>query len=1140
MFYPDLLLPIPPFEARSTKSEGHIKGPLLPPGREKEIPLDLSNKSISQTPVGVVEAEEMFFLEQQKFGAVGAPQGFQAGLHRHLSGVGGSSGTLLDPTLLRLGYRTDAAIDSMLSANMSSPFCVDRTPVPSATPAFGSHHMMNNFFHQPDQHSGIYGSARPPMQQFSSFYEPSSSSLLFRPPKSSLTDRNSNLTQRSLYEQSNPSSLALPSLSLFPDGTQEKGAFVALRSGAEKNVLNGASFEATTYAEHLQRLGEHRVQKNKCLGACCSSSFGNLGQPQSSCSCCSSSQMTLCARGPMGYLGKEHSCDKLCSGGYFNPSLSYLGQHSTIGDIRLSMNPFYVKLGEHVRREESFGSIFAPNPNLWGSELSGAPVSKAVVHASSPVLKLNDSSNLGQKESPRSTKDSLVSSSSTKNRDVVSNNSHFPVSSSKTEILRKAPNEVIVTESESKSKCVKQHSSKMNLQPSDHETENKDNQNEFQRQFATENVPSHSTIHSSKETDFCETRVKMPQLKAVTRFENCSDNSQVHEKKSLDPPPLTAAEAIINSDQANITSSVCKSLWMPHSPKNSTPFSTSSPTFVTPLYYKSSKNSFIKKRERQNMENDELVAKFPDSHLFNQNQTSSLPYRLTNDIQPTFLNAELAKEPGCSRSTPSSHNHTDPSNYNQTQQVYTNYIEQDSDFPPSLKNHQKTGELSKKFILACDPYYFSQEKSEYTFDDPESNFSPLDGGGLKANRKRSMLHYMTSSDERDISKTKTIPLNSFVDQTKLVKEEKEFQATFTKCNYKASSSTSEGVKEKLLKSKSKNVEFEEEFSKEAKRVCVKSKKKLGRQLLSKIYIDQKESNQEDKKEFVKKEADEIFSQSNEVVSQLSLIWRQRCLTSSCQAVKRRRLKSGLDMIAKPHRKKNSKVLSVKKLLEKELLKKQDNSASLEGILDDSLEKKQQLPIDFSNGVPPEMKRIIVNKALGETILHRAARMGYEEIVLYCLETNYCDINARDNAGYTPLHESCSQGNLEIVSALVQYGSDVNASAAGGIRPLHDAVENDHVEIVRMLLSYGADPTIATYSGHTPLKLARSSVMVEFLRGFFADTLGETDTNVVLPWKFCGSACCLDAEEAGYDIWNELPLNSENESEEKDDFLFEDM
>lgn len=189
-------------------------------------------------------------------------------------------------------------------------------------------------------------------------------------------------------------------------------------------------------------------------------------------------------------------------------------------------------------------------------------------------------------------------------------------------------------------------------------------------------------------------------------------------------------------------------------------------------------------------------------------------------------------------------------------------------------------------------------------------------------------------------------------------------------------------------------------------------------------------------------------------------------------------------------------------------------------------------------VPVEMKKLMVNKALGETILHKAARLGYPEVVVYCLETSCCNVNARDNAGYTPLHECCSRGHLDIARALLQYGADVNASAAGGIRPLHDAIENDHVEIVRLLLCYGADPSIATYSGLAPLKLAHSPAMSEFLQGFLADISGEMTSRPHLPWRFWGSASCLDPDDNGYDIFSGVPSDPEDNGEGKDDFLFE--
>ncbi|XP_032888983.1 BCL-6 corepressor isoform X3 [Amblyraja radiata] len=186
-------------------------------------------------------------------------------------------------------------------------------------------------------------------------------------------------------------------------------------------------------------------------------------------------------------------------------------------------------------------------------------------------------------------------------------------------------------------------------------------------------------------------------------------------------------------------------------------------------------------------------------------------------------------------------------------------------------------------------------------------------------------------------------------------------------------------------------------------------------------------------------------------------------------------------------------------------------------------------------MPPEARRLIVNKNAGETLLQRAARLGYEEVVLYCLENKVCDVNHHDNAGYCALHEACARGWLSIACHLLEHGADVNCSAQDGTRPIHDAVENDHLEVVRLLLSYSADPTLATYSGRTILKMAHSEVMEMFLSEYFADLQGRINDDPGLYWDFYGSSVCEPVEESGFNVLANPP-NPGDEEEYNDDVL----
>ncbi|XP_050465790.1 serine-rich adhesin for platelets [Cataglyphis hispanica] len=172
-------------------------------------------------------------------------------------------------------------------------------------------------------------------------------------------------------------------------------------------------------------------------------------------------------------------------------------------------------------------------------------------------------------------------------------------------------------------------------------------------------------------------------------------------------------------------------------------------------------------------------------------------------------------------------------------------------------------------------------------------------------------------------------------------------------------------------------------------------------------------------------------------------------------------------------------------------------------------------------IQSEIRTWVIKKGVGETILHRAARLGYTDVTAYCLEKLNSTPSPKDNAGYTPLHEACSKGHLEIAKLLLAYGANVSESANGGIRPLHEAAENGATELVRLLLSYGADPLLATYSGQTPLMLAVDTEANSILEQHLDDIQGR----VTVPWSFAGPASIFDPEETGYNPLDDVPSDN---------------
>ncbi|KAM6148765.1 SMC5-SMC6 complex localization factor protein 1 isoform 2-T2 [Erethizon dorsatum] len=122
-----------------------------------------------------------------------------------------------------------------------------------------------------------------------------------------------------------------------------------------------------------------------------------------------------------------------------------------------------------------------------------------------------------------------------------------------------------------------------------------------------------------------------------------------------------------------------------------------------------------------------------------------------------------------------------------------------------------------------------------------------------------------------------------------------------------------------------------------------------------------------------------------------------------------------------------------------------------------LKKKSEGESPCSKENCPNLKKMNIHKTnlKGETALHRACISNKVDKLILLLSSPGIDINVKDNAGWTPLHEACNYGNTVCVQEILQRCPEVDLlTQVDGVTPLHDALSNGHVEVGKLLLQHG--------------------------------------------------------------------------------------
>ena len=140
---------------------------------------------------------------------------------------------------------------------------------------------------------------------------------------------------------------------------------------------------------------------------------------------------------------------------------------------------------------------------------------------------------------------------------------------------------------------------------------------------------------------------------------------------------------------------------------------------------------------------------------------------------------------------------------------------------------------------------------------------------------------------------------------------------------------------------------------------------------------------------------------------------------------------------------------------------------------------------------------------GLTLMHLAAGVphsipghpGAPATLVEWLKSRGAEVNARDNAGRTPIFVAVEAGNWTTVWHLIAQGADVNARDDAGQTPIFTAVAQGTTSYntaasIQLLFDHGAEVDTRDHAGRTPMFAAAGGttprLIMEYLLKFGAD------------------------------------------------------